>query len=99
MGAGIECYDGLGNLTFAATDSLGRVLGTINVTGSSGNGSYTDAAILNGRPFALFFSDGTGYAYINCVTSISGQIISWTFGGQYANTGHNPNGFIIYGIY
>lgn len=99
MAAGIECYDGAGNLTFAATDYLARVLGAINVSGANGNGSYTDANLLSGTPWALFFSDGSGSIYAPCVVTVSGQIINWSFGGQYANQGsNNPGGFILYGI-
>lgn len=99
MAAGLECYDEYGNLTFSAADSLGRVLGIFNVYGGTNGGAYNDPALLHGRPFALFFSDGTGFAYINCVTSIVGQTISWSYGGAYANMGNNPSGFIVYGIY
>lgn len=98
MAIGIECYDAAGNLTFAATDYLGRVLGTINVVGANGNGSYTDANLLAGTPWALFFSDGSGWNYVPCVVTVSGQTINWNFGGQYANQGNNPSGFILYGI-
>jgi hypothetical protein len=99
MAAGVECYDQYGNLTFSATDSLGRVLGIFNVNGATNGGTYNDAALLRGRPFALFFSDGSGYAHVNCTTQVSGQTISWSYGGAYANTGNNPSGFIVYGIY
>lgn len=98
MPTGIECYDAARNVTFSATDYLGRVLGTINVTGSAGNGSYPDPALLSGTGWALFFSDGTGVSYVPCVVTVSGQIINWTFGGNYANQGLNPSGYIVYGI-
>ena len=99
MAAGIECYDAAGNLTFAATDYLGRVLGTINIVGANGNGSLTDANLLAGMPWAIFFSDGSGSVAVPCIVTCSGQTITWTFGGSYANTGsNNPGGFILYGI-
>lgn len=99
MAAGIECYDGAGNLTFAATDYLARVLGTINVSGANGNGTYTDANLLSGTPWALFFSDGSGAGSVTCVVGITGSVINWTFGGSYANqSGFNPSGFILYGV-
>lgn len=98
MTAGIECFDAQGNLTFAATDYLGRVLGTIPINGASGNGSFTDPDLLSGTPWAMFFSDGSGAFYVPCVVTISGQILNWNFGSQYANQGNNPSGFILYGV-
>jgi hypothetical protein len=99
MGLGIECYDASGNLTFSADDYLGRVLGTINVVGANNNGSFTDANLLSGTPWALFFSDGSGAGSVTCVVSVSGNLINWTFGGLNANnSGFNPSGFILYGI-
>ena len=98
MSAGLQCFNASGVLSFQATDYLARIVGVISITGANGNGSFVDAALSGGTPFALFFSNGSGSIYVPCIVTVSGQTIYWSFGGQYANQGNNPSGFIIYGI-
>lgn len=99
MGIGFECYDASGRLTFGASDRLGRVLGIISIAQGSASGSLTDANLANGDPFAIFFRDGSGARTVSVTAAASGQTVSWTFGGPYANQGsNNPGGFIVYGI-
>lgn len=98
MGIGFECYDAAGRLTFSASDRLGRVLGIVNVSGAAGNGSFTDANLVNGEPYAIFFRDGSGSLVVPCIVSIAGQTIFWNYGGPYASAANNPGGFILYGV-
>jgi hypothetical protein len=92
-------WDANGVLTFGSNDRLGRILGRIDVIGANNNGTFNDPAMLNGDPFAFFFSDGTGSTWAACLASASGQTVTWTFGGLNANQGNNnPSGFILYGI-
>jgi hypothetical protein len=93
-----KTWDASGVQTFGTNDRLGRILGKIDITGANNNGSFTDAGMLNGEPFALFFSDGTGSTAVVCLATASGQTVTWTFGGLNANQGFNPSGFILYGI-
>ena len=98
MSAGLQCFNASGVLSFQATDYLARIVGVISITGANGNGTKTDSNLSGGTPFAMFFSNGTGSVFVPCIVTISGQTVNWNFGGQYANQGNNPSGFIIYGI-
>ncbi len=100
MGAGLECYDAYGRLMFTNGDALGRIIGTINVIGGYGNGSFTDANLISGRSFAQFLGTTTGQYWTRCHVNISGQTISWWFENYAGNPGmNNPSGFIVYGVY
>ena len=98
MTSGFQCFNSSGGLQFQLTDYLARILGKIQVVGANGNGSFTDPNLTTGTPWALFFSDGTGSILVPCAVTVSGSVIYWTYGGQYANTGINPSGFILYGV-
>ncbi|WP_428719143.1 hypothetical protein [Undibacterium curvum] len=86
-------------ILFDTSSRLGRFIGKIEVNGAAGNGEYSDPRLANGKPFALFFSDGSGSSTVVCLASVSGQIIKWEFGGYGANNGENPSGYILYGVF
>jgi hypothetical protein len=99
MGMGFECYDASGRLMFSASDRLGRVLGVINLVAGNASGSLTDSNLLSGDPYAVFFRDGSGSRFVPCAVTVSGQTVSWTYEGPYANQStNNPGGFIVYGV-
>lgn len=95
MDADIRVYNSSGQLQFAASDYLGRVIGTIAV---SADGSYTWTGAMNGRQlFAAFSVDegfsGTSFAFAPDVTT-SGSTINWSYAGTPVATGR-----IVYGVF
>jgi len=100
MGAGLECYDAYGRLMFTNEDSLGRIIGTINVIGANGNGFVDDGNLISGRSFALFCGTTTGKYWTRCLVDVTGYRVSWRFENYAGVQGmNNPSGFIIYGIF
>ncbi|GGX43045.1 hypothetical protein GCM10010946_21870 [Undibacterium squillarum] len=89
-----------GRTLLDSNSRLGRFLGKLEITGSSGNGQVEINSLANGNPFAFFFSDGTGSIMVMCDVTVSGTTIKWEFKGNGANTGtNNPSGYIMYGVF
>lgn len=98
MSSGVQCFDVNGAVRFQASDYLARSLGVIQVVGANGAGSVTDSRLAGGVGWAIFFPTGRGSKSVRCLVSVNSSSVSWSFGGVYANTGYNPDGFIVYGI-
>lgn len=98
MTTGFQASDSNGNVRFQVTDYLARSLGIIAVSSASTGGSASDPNLALGTPWAIFFPSGRGSNSVRCIVTVSSNTVSWTFGGNYANTGQNPDGFIVYGV-
>lgn len=93
MGHGIEVYNSSGQLVFNSDSRLGRVIGSVRLTGAAG--SITDARFSSGTPFHAFIADATVAARTYPVISVAGTTISWSYSGAYPII----SGLLIYGAY
>jgi hypothetical protein len=97
MPSGLKCFDSNGNVTLDTTTWSGIILGSFTLPTGHGPGSYSNDALLEGRPWVAVYSvDGNIGATANgnptnTSASVSGNTVSWTAG--------NPACYILFGIY
>lgn len=91
---GLQVWDRYGNSTLDVSDSLTRVLGTIQTQGRDDeSGAYSDERLLGGRPwFTVLLQQVERFSP---KVTISGSTISWAAEQYYPMSPST----IIYGIY
>lgn len=91
---GLQVWDKQGVQTVDVSDSLTRVLGTIQTQGGNDeNGVYNDDRLLGGRPWFTVVLQQVERFYPK--VTISGSTINWTAEQYYPMS----SCLIIYGIY
>lgn len=97
MAAGLQVWDGAGNLITDSTTWMGQMLGSFTLEKNHAAGSIYDANLTLGRPFAMTFPEDGNYGAQSwgnpdsTVVTISGATISWP-AGRYACR-------VVYGVY
>lgn len=85
MPAGLQSWNSSGRLTTDVGQRVGVILGSVNPGTTSG--SITVPGLTSGTPFYIVNntagSDAATNGYFNCVPSISGTTLSWTFPNGY----------------
>jgi len=92
MPQGLQVFDAAGNLQVDIGSSLGRVLGSVDTSASSG--SISDDGFSHGTPFFIVVTQDEGRPPS---VSISGTTMTWTYASA---SPYYPNiaTTIIYGI-
>ena len=96
MPQGFQVWDAAGALILDTNSMLGRILGTVAASGSTG--SIDHGGLTTGRPFYVCVSsdNGTGVGVMYPNVTISGSTLSWSYdgGGQSIGTA-----IIFFGVY
>ncbi|WP_040263652.1 hypothetical protein [Pseudomonas massiliensis] len=94
MSYGLNVWDGNGKLTLGLSDSISRLLGTVQTTKGL-NGSIS-ADFSKGRPWAQILNTGVTGASVTPQVTISGNTLSWAYTG---NASMYVSVVILYGVY
>lgn len=83
MPAGLQVFDGSGNVVLEVTDSTAKYLGTLSVAASSGtpqSGTITDTGFSLGTSWYLTTLPASTslVAEDSATVSVSGNVLSWT---------------------
>ena len=99
MSYGLNVWDGNGKLTLGLSDSITRILGTVQTT-KNVNGSVS-APFSNGRPWAQVLKLGATYEGLTPRITISGDTLSWVYDGGESGRqqAYSLPVLIIYGVY
>ena len=96
MPTGFECYDTQGRLTLSLSDSITRIIGTVD-TGLA-NGSISVPALTSGRPFFITTGlDSVKLDFYMPRVSVSGSTLTWTF--VQATDNFRKACRIVYGVF
>lgn len=81
MPAGMQIFDGLGNVTLDVSDSVAKYLGTVSVPASNGvsdqTGTVTDNGFLSGTLWWLVTLPPTVTLGSKVTVSVSGNVLTW----------------------
>lgn len=80
MPAGMQIFDGIGNVTLDVSDSVAKYLGSVAVAASDGStltGTVTDNGLLSGAVWWLATVPPTTTFEVKVSVSISGNTLTW----------------------
>lgn len=98
MPAGLQVFDANSNLILDISDTITRIIGSVDVASGASGSVYSDA-LKTGRGWYYVFTRGTwGIANVPVVTfNQTTGIMSWSYPSS--GSSYNAAAWIIYGVY
>lgn len=90
MPTGLQIFDASGNAIVDTTSRLGRIIGSVSVSGANPSGTATNSKLTEGTPFYFLAGGNQGQPTV----AFSGSNMNWTQQASYSWVGE-----IYYGVF